>query len=177
MMDTVKTTHFQARINAASGVIRIPQNFTVVEAVAFKQHCQTFFAEYPDIKRLILDFEVTQFVDSSAIGALVICHRLSQVHQVQLSLKNIPEQVMMVLSMTELDKVFEIESASPPPAMPETVANRPTTAKQPLESLPETHPSVRSKTKRLIDILGACVGLVITVFFSNTDCDRNKTGR
>ncbi|MEM6353371.1 MAG: sugar transferase [Cyanobacteria bacterium P01_D01_bin.14] len=143
---------FQARVNATSGVICMPDRFTVSEAVAFKQRCQTFFESHPEVGSLALDFENTDFIDSSGIGALVICHRLSQEHSTQLRLRNLSEQARMVLAMTELDKVFRID--------PSDSAHNPT---QLLPSaLPETHPSVTSKAKRLLDILGACVGLVIT---------------
>lgn len=166
MVDTVKTTtQFKAQVTAASGVISIPKNFTVVEAVAFKKHCQSFFEKYPDIKLLVLDFEATEFLDSSGLGALVICHRLSQNCDAQLRLRNVPEQVMMVLSMTELDKVFHFEanSTSSNEVVDKVLSSTPkSNAKPNIEALPETHPSVRSKAKRAIDILGACVGLVLT---------------
>ena len=155
MVETVKVTpKFQTRVDATSGVIYMPQRVTVAEAVAFKQRCQRFFEEHPDVGLLVLDLGQTEFIDSSGIGALVICHRMSQSHGTQLRLRNLHSQVSMVLSMTELDKVFHIEPAEPT----SSAATRPTTG----GALPETHPSVTSKAKRLLDIVGACVGLAIT---------------
>ncbi len=151
MVETIKVApKFQARVDATSGVICMPQRFTVTEAVAFKQRCQLFFEEHPEVQLLVLDFAQTEFVDSSGIGALVICQRLSQSHDTQMRLRNLAEQVGMVLAMTELDKVFQIEPAEP------------TFGTAPLGMLPETHPSVNSRAKRLLDIVGACVGLSIT---------------
>ena len=70
---------------------------------------------------------------------------------------------MAVLNLTGLDQVFPIESISEMPVI-EAVhlidASKNTSRK--VEQLPTTHPSVASWMKRLIDIVGALVGLVIT---------------
>ncbi|MEL6940226.1 MAG: sugar transferase, partial [Cyanobacteria bacterium J06598_1] len=129
--------------------------FTVNEAVAFKRSCQEAFSQNPGLKEVVLDFTDTQFIDSSGIGALVICHRLCRAQSAQLRLVNVPSQVMMALSLTELDKVFSIEKADEPTAS--------STIKSVADDIPKIHPSVRSKPKRVLDILGAIVGLMLTV--------------
>ena len=144
------------------GTIQLTKSFTVVEAVTFKQSCQDAFVLHPNLKEIVLDFLDTTFIDSSGIGALVICHKLCESKSARLRLVNVPPQVMMALSLTELDKVFHIERA------PERRrAKRPSQTlgklQSTLEKLPETHPSVRSKSKRAIDIVGALVGLALTV--------------
>ncbi|MEM9149337.1 MAG: sugar transferase [Cyanobacteria bacterium P01_F01_bin.3] len=136
------------------GTIHLSKAFTVLEAVAFKRSCQDAFRQNPGLKEVVLDFADTQFIDSSGIGALVICHKLCESKSGQLRLVNVPSQVMMALSLTELDQVFSIEPG--PASTPSTHAQNS------LESLPETHPSVRSKAKRAIDIVGALVGLALT---------------
>ncbi|MEL6491541.1 MAG: sugar transferase [Cyanobacteria bacterium J06634_6] len=153
------------------GTIRLSKSFTVVEAVAFKQACQEAFAQNPGLKEVVLDFAATQFIDSSGIGALVICHKLCRSNSALLRLINVPPQVMMALSLTELDKVFAIEpsdlkqsdlAAVSRRSTDPNSANLPANIQNQLEKLPETHPSVRSKTKRAIDIVGAIVGLMLT---------------
>jgi len=145
---------FKAAIRESMGTIHLSKAFTVLEAVAFKKSCQEAFKQNPGLKEVVLDFADTQFIDSSGIGALVICHKLCKSKSAQLRLISVPPQVMMALSLTELDKVFSIE-----PATATGLANQ---GQNSLESLPETHPSVRSKAKRALDILGALVGLAIT---------------
>lgn len=148
---------FKPTISESMGTIQLSKAFTVVEAVAFKRSCSAAFEQNPSLKEIILDFAATNFIDSSGIGALVICHKLCKAHAAQLKLVNVPSQVMMALSLTELDKVFSIEQAQPvDPSVPAAKAQNA------LENMPETHPSVRSKTKRVIDILGALVGLFFT---------------
>ncbi len=144
------------------GTIQLTKSFTVVEAVTFKQSCQEAFATHPGLKEVVLDFLDTSFIDSSGIGALVICHKLCESKSAKLRLVNVPPQVMMALSLTELDKVFHIERAPERRRSdrPGQIAGK---LQSTLENLPETHPSVKSKAKRAMDIAGALVGLGLTV--------------
>lgn len=154
----------KAAVWESMGTIQLAKAFTVVEAVSFKRDCQTAFAQHPDLKEVVLDFAETTFIDSSGIGALVIGHKLCESKGAKLRLINVPDQVMMALSLTELDQIFHIEPA-PVPASHSAVQPAPLQPAQlqaALENLPETHPSVRSKAKRAMDIVGALVGLGLT---------------
>ncbi len=132
----------------------IPPVFTVTEAMAFRQTCQTLLDQRPQLQKLFLDFSQTTFVDSSGIGALVICRRLCEQHQTALRLENVGPQVMMTLAMTDLDKVFTIATAAAPPSeLSIQTLDKP---------IPTPHPSVTSRTKRAMDVVGAIVGLGLT---------------
>ena len=152
---TLRQANFKAAVLESMGTIQLTKSFTVVEAVAFKKSCQEAFLRNPELEEIVLDFGATTFIDSSGIGALVICHKLCESKGAKLRLINVPDQVMMALSLTELDKIFHIERAVKRSA---DVSRRPSA----LEALPEAHPSVRSKAKRAIDIVGALVGLALT---------------
>nr|WP_170943914.1 sugar transferase [Leptolyngbya sp. BC1307] len=154
-----KAASSKAAVWESMGTIQLAKAFTVVEAVAFKRDCQTAFAHHPDLKEVVLDFGETVFIDSSGIGALVICHKLCESQGARLRLVNVPNQVLMALSLTELDQIFHIEPASKPT---DPSATTPAQVQSALEKLPETHPSVRSKAKRAMDIIGAFVGLGLT---------------
>jgi anti-anti-sigma factor len=135
-------------------LLRLPLAFTVTEAMEFRSICQTIFQRYPQLQKLSLDFSETTFIDSSGIGALVICRRTCQEHRTQLMLHDVGSQVMMALSMTDLDKVFTIELADETPS---------TSATRDVEKqLYTAHPSVTSPAKRGLDIVGAIVGLGLT---------------
>lgn len=134
--------------------IRLPISLTVTEAVSFQQFCQSLFQKQSQVRRLVLDFSETMFIDSSGIGSLVICRRLCTQHSTELALKDVGPQVMMALSMTDLDKIFAIS----PQSAREPSKNAPRQERQ----LLSTHPSVSSRPKRMMDILGAVVGLGIT---------------
>jgi anti-anti-sigma factor len=139
-------------------LIQLPPALTLSEAVSFQQLCQNIFRQHAHLPKLTLDFKETTFIDSSGVGALVICRRLCEQHHTLLQLKDVGPQVMMVLQMTDLDKVFTIAQQDagglvPPPRPPE----RKDIA---------THPSVHSRAKRLMDIAGSLVGLGITAILS-----------
>ncbi len=162
-----------------SALVQVPQRLSIIEAVAFKQTCQEITEAIAPPKQIIVDFHQTTFMDSSGLGALVSNYKLAQEKEIELILRNVTSQVMAVLNLTGLDGVFPRESTSDTPS-PEP--------RQLEEQLPTTHPSIRSWMKRLIDIVGALVGLMITgilsipiaiaitiddpgpIFFSQTRC-------
>lgn len=133
-------------------VIRLPTRLTVLEAVSFKSNFDQLL-EKSHPQNISLDFQETNFIDSSGVGALVHALKASKSKEIFLVLENVPPPVMGVLSLTGLDQVFKIQQRdSFSRAIPTAINNN---------ILPETHPSIRSWLKRLIDILGSLVGLAI----------------
>lgn len=133
-------------------VMKMPKRLTVLEAVHFKQVCHQFLALSPSVpKQLILDFSETEFMDSSGVGALVHNFKAAKNKNVTLILYQTLPPVMAVLLMTGLDEVIPITKTL-------GTADSSLSSGQP----PETHPSVRSWTKRTIDVVGSLVGLLIT---------------
>lgn len=142
-------------------VLEMPIAFTVVQAVDFKQNFQQTCQVNPHLTKAVLDFSHTKFMDSSGMGALVGCWKVAQQFGTQLVLRNVSPGVMTILSLADLDKLFEIESAAVPSAVvvPEQASVPPAS----VCDVPfVTHPSVKSRTKRAIDIAGAIIGLGIT---------------
>ncbi|MEM8672941.1 MAG: sugar transferase [Cyanobacteria bacterium P01_G01_bin.67] len=127
-------------------VIEIPERLTVLEALVFKQTVGQLLAQNIAHHQILLDFSKTKFIDSSGIGALIANLKSAQANNTELILESVQPPVMATLSMTGLVDVLSIRSS----------------AKWSRKESPETHPSVRSVVKRLIDILGAIVGLIIT---------------
>ncbi|RMF27659.1 MAG: STAS domain-containing protein [Cyanobacteria bacterium J083] len=136
-------------------IIKLPERLTVLEAIAFKHTCHEVLDRY-SIEQLTLDFGNTKFIDSSGIGALVNNFKAAENQKVKLVLTNVNPPVMAVLSMTGLDNILAIESGNCEQSSPSNFNYEP--------ELPTTHPSVRSPVKRIIDIIGAIVGLSITSF-------------
>ena len=92
------------------------------------------------IDLLLLDFSQTTFIDSSGIGALVNCRKLTEAHHTHLRLINVPTQVRLVLSLTNLDEVFDIEV---PTAETPSKGHKGQSSEAII-----THPSMNSKAKR-----------------------------
>lgn len=142
-----------------TAIVQIPTRLSVLEAVSFKQTCQDLTQGNTPPKEIIIDFHQTTFMDSSGLGALVSNFKHTQEQRILFTLRNVTPQVMAVLNLTGLDQVFPIESSSEVTA---TEPNNVTPNRGLVEQLPKTHPSVASWMKRLIDIIGALVGLLIT---------------
>lgn len=135
--------------------VDLPIRLSILEAVAFKNTCQQLFSADRIPSEIILDFSRTTFIDSSGIGALISNMKVARQKGSNLVLKSVNPQVMAVFSLTSLDQVLTIEKTPPQPHFKETHHHQD-------NQLPMTHPSVRSWVKRLIDIVGALVGLGIT---------------
>ncbi len=167
----------------------MPSVFTVKKALEFKQSIQQVSQSNPDLTKIILDFSETKFMDSSGIGALVASRKLAQKQGFELILQSVSQQVLTALSLADLDKFFVIDQSPspPPPATTDAapmdepsvaIASEPAQNSRPeaAKSMPQrligivksddqpfiTHPSVKSKAKRLMDIVGSLVGLLIT---------------
>ncbi|NJL49693.1 MAG: anti-sigma factor antagonist, partial [Leptolyngbyaceae cyanobacterium SM2_5_2] len=152
---TLSSNQSAAAASDAPCVVEVPATLTVVEAVEFEQRVKQCCQLQPAPATIFIDLGQTNFIDSSGLGALVICYRTCQQRGITMVLRGVQEQVRMVLALTDLDQLFTFEPGSEPdPA---------------LSSKPEvrlvaltTHPSVASRGKRAMDILGALVGLAIT---------------
>ncbi|HIK15103.1 MAG TPA: sugar transferase [Leptolyngbyaceae cyanobacterium M33_DOE_097] len=168
-MANLSSMNFQATLLNNRCVVAMPASFTVVQAVDFKQRFQQAVQIHQDLRAIALDLSQTRFIDSSGIGALVGCWKIAQKNSIRLILQNVSQQVMTILSLADLDKLFEIEETPITGEMPEAsqaISPKPAKLASKLPSPAEvpfvTHPSVQSYPKRLLDITGALVGLSIT---------------
>ena len=145
MINETPETRFSLSLVQETPVVELPDRLTVLEAVAFKQTVTQLLEEDCVERQIVLDFSQTKFIDSSAIGALIANYKLARAKNVELVLESVQPPVMATLAMTGLNDVLNIKSS----------------VKWSRNESPETHPSVRSVTKRVIDVLGAIVGLII----------------
>jgi anti-anti-sigma factor len=127
-----------------------PEHLTILEAAKFRKDLEEIC--YVQYRKIVIDMSATQFIDSSGVGALVSVLRFAQESGNELVLWSIQPQVMAVLEMTKLKRAFKIENP--------TLSTR--TANDDVEDSISFHPSVQSRLKRAIDIVGALVGLAFT---------------
>ncbi|MDB9509670.1 sugar transferase [Kamptonema animale CS-326] len=155
MVSQTPEAEFRVTYKGEIPSVHLPVRLSVLEAVAFKTTCQQFFSGTTIPSEIILDFNQTTFIDSSGIGALVSNMKVARQKGSNLVLRRVNPQVMAVFALTSLDQVLTIEQPAPNANSTETHHSKD-------NQLPITHPSVRSWVKRLIDIVGALVGLGIT---------------
>ncbi len=62
----------------------------------------------PDIQNLIVDLSEVRHVDSAGLSALLLAQRQMTVHEGELRLAGVTGEVLSLLEMTQLDRVFRI---------------------------------------------------------------------
>lgn len=135
-------------------LIQVPPRLTVLEAVEFRKTCHELCQSDNPPSKIVFDFSNTTFMDSSGLGALVSNFKLTKDRGIEIVLRDVRPQVMAVLSLTGLNAVLPIEQTK---AETEKVTNQNEIVP------PPTHPSIYSWIKRSLDVVGAIVGLGITV--------------
>ncbi|MBD2514245.1 sugar transferase [Nostoc sp. FACHB-973] len=172
-----------------TAIVQVSPRFSLLEAVGFKQTCQSLIQANSHLKQIIIDFHQTTFMDSSGLGALVSNFKYAEAKGIALKLQNVTPQVMAVLKLTGLDQVFSLQSVdNGSVTTQQDLTNNQKAGYRQVEQLPATHPSVTSWMKRFIDIVGSLIGLAITgvlfipiaiaiqiddpgpIFFSQTRC-------
>jgi anti-anti-sigma factor len=130
--------------------VSTPKHLTILESAKFTKSLEEIC--HIQYRKIVIDMSATQFIDSSGVGALVGVLRFAQNSGNELVLWSLQPQVMAVLEMTRLKRVFKIENP--------TLSTR--TDDIGTASSLAFHPSVQSRLKRAIDIVGALVGLSFT---------------
>ena len=136
-------------------LLGFPRLFTVSEAVRFRQCLEELLPLYPNTQRIVLDFSRTELIDSSGLGSLIPNLKLARARAIPLQAWSAGAQVKLALSLMGLEQAL--------PVVAGTEGVNPAQAVNRKERPAITHPSVRSLPKRLLDIVGALVGLVITL--------------
>jgi lipopolysaccharide/colanic/teichoic acid biosynthesis glycosyltransferase len=136
-------------------LLGFPRLFTVSEAVRFRQCLEELLPLYPNTRRIVLDFSRTELIDSSGLGSLIPNLKLARARAIPLQAWSAGAQVKLALSLMGLEQAL--------PVVAGTEGVNPAQAVNRKERPAITHPSVRSLPKRLLDIVGALVGLVITL--------------
>jgi anti-anti-sigma factor len=138
--------------------IELPQRLSVLEAVKFDEFVRDLLEKTAPTNQLTLDCRHVEFIDSSGIGALVRIYNTAQAHQIQVVLANLNQTIYSVLAITGLHEAFEISS----PTYDQVAYDVYQLPQQLTDSHVQPHPSVQSRWKRGLDILGSLVGLIIT---------------
>jgi len=131
-------------------LVQLPSCLSVIEAVALKVTFKQLLQNKPS--QIVLDLSRTTSIDSSGVGALMSVLKTTEEQGIELILWSVNPRVKETLFLAGINSILKIEPAT------EAISLKSTPLKaQPLA----THPSVKSWTKRAIDIIGALIGLLI----------------
>lgn len=153
-------------------IVKVPARLTLLEANAFGCFCCELIDRIDANSTLVLDLSGTTFIDSSGVGVLIKIYKAASSYSRRLVLKQPKPCVVKVLEISGLTEIFQLRPTAKPFNRKQLFA----------------HPSVESLLKRVIDIVGALIGLTITaivlipiataiklespgpIFFSQTRC-------
>ncbi|WP_035798235.1 STAS domain-containing protein [Crocosphaera chwakensis] len=76
------------------------------KAHQFRQQVQKLLEKNPKV--IVIDFKDVSFMDSSGLGALVLSLKMVRAAGAKLFLCSVNEQIMMLLELTDMYKVFRI---------------------------------------------------------------------
>lgn len=124
-------------------VVVLPERLTLLESNSLQKLLND---KIQTNQKIILDFKNTQFIDGSGIGALMNVHLAATRGGCRLIFQQVPSQVTKALDISGLADISQF-SSSPHFVSQDTLV---------------THPSVNCSLKRLLDVVGAIVGLTIT---------------
>ncbi|MEO0804339.1 MAG: sugar transferase [Cyanobacteria bacterium J06642_2] len=136
-------------------LMSVPPQLDSITYEAFWASCQCFLATHLHLKVLTLDFSQTHFIDSCGIGTLRQVVRAAHANNLKVVAWSVTPRITQILKTTGLDGPISIDDRTRALTNPESYPSI-------SESTQLLHPSVRSLSKRGLDILGALVGLLIT---------------
>lgn len=99
--------------NGASGswtVVRVAGELDLHTSPQLRDHVLAMVGESPT--RIALDLSGVGFMDSSSLGMLITCQKRVREHEGRLVLVGVSGSPMKVLTLTGLDKVFELASST-----------------------------------------------------------------
>lgn len=124
-----------------------PKRFTVKEAVNLQARLDERPPEWSAHNKLTLSFSQTELIDSSGLGVVTSLAKKAMAANLAVEAVEVGTQVALAMELIGLDQIITVK-AQPP--------------SEQLQTIQVTHPSVRSRLKRSIDIAGAMVGLLFT---------------
>jgi len=89
-------------------VISLPERFDFYYHKKFTSDYQDILI-LPEVNHIILDFSRVLYLDSSALGMMVLLHRKAQELHISTSVKGAHGQANEILSIANMQKIYIIE--------------------------------------------------------------------
>lgn len=90
-------------------LINIPKKFAFPYSMQFlKTDCGRYLTREYGCSTVNLDFKNVREIDSSAIGAIVMCHKLAKCNQIDLCILNASGHILNTLITANIDKLVKV---------------------------------------------------------------------
>lgn len=102
---------FNVHMNIADGtaVLALQGRFDFSQYSAFKEE-QTRVLDHTDVKKIVLDFHGLQYMDSAALGVLLVLLDRAKETGKSVSIRRANGVVKEILDVAHFDRMFEIEA-------------------------------------------------------------------
>lgn len=91
-----------------TGIINIPQRFDFGHHKQFNAQSQVILDD-TNCKRIIMDFSRTEYLDSSALGMMVLLNKKAKKLNKTISLRGAKDYTKDILMMANFNQLFHIE--------------------------------------------------------------------
>ena len=99
----------EQNINGDKGIILLSQEIDLDQSPVVRENIKELFEK---CKAVSVDLEKVSYIDSSGVAALVEGMQIAKKSSKEFSLINVSNEVMKVIKLAHLDKIFKIESQS-----------------------------------------------------------------
>ncbi len=145
-------TELQVTILNEIVLVQLPTDLNLSASRVLDRTCQAFL--HTPYFKIILDFNHTNYIDSCGVSTLKNLIKLAAEKKIEVILWSVHSQIRKVLLLSGLESSLIIDSKT------QSINIR--AYKIPKKNYLPYHSSVQSLSKRIIDIIGALIGLSIT---------------
>ena len=93
---------------AETQVLSIPQRFDFGHHKIFTEKYQAYVAD-PECTKIVMDFSRTEYIDSSALGMMVLLNKKAKAQNKQVVVRGATENTKEILIIANFDKLFPFE--------------------------------------------------------------------
>jgi anti-anti-sigma factor len=93
---------------AGTHVIKLPERFDFGSHQDFNKECEVLLGD-KSVKNVVIDFTRVQYVDSSALGMLVLFHRKASPAGIATSIRGAHGAAKDVLDIANMQKIYAFE--------------------------------------------------------------------
>lgn len=97
----------KAAFDAGTATLRLPGRLDGQTLTEFKTETRVMLGD-EGVQRIVLDFRAVDYVDSMALGALLLLRERSVARNKALSLVDVQPKVRSLLSLANVHKLFDI---------------------------------------------------------------------
>ena len=98
-----------SKSNITTKTIMLPERFDFSYNKPFSQQYQSILSQPKDVDKIVLDFSRVRYLDSSALGMMVLLQKQAKLHDIVAVVRGAKDTAEDILKMAHFDKLYEFE--------------------------------------------------------------------